>query len=105
VADPDLSPLDLAIAPNGSIVVSNEQPFGMPDVVTSVRKYEPKSGRLLRVRTAPPNSASHAACVFDGAGNPHCTAKDEIVAFDFASGRRIGTPVRFPRPHGQALQV
>jgi hypothetical protein len=40
---------------------------------------------------------------FDGAGNLYCAAKDEIVAFDFASGRCIGTPVRFPRLHGQAL--
>ena len=28
VADPELSPLDLAIAPNGNIVVSSERPFG-----------------------------------------------------------------------------
>ncbi len=28
VADPELSPLDLAIAPNGNIVVSSEHPFG-----------------------------------------------------------------------------
>jgi len=32
---------------------------------------------------------------FDGAGNLCCTAKGEIIAFDFASGRCIGTPVRF----------
>ena len=28
VRDPELSPLDLAIAPNGNIVVSSEHPFG-----------------------------------------------------------------------------
>jgi len=28
VADAELSPLDLAIAPNGNIVVSSERPFG-----------------------------------------------------------------------------
>ena len=28
VEDPELSPLDLAIAPNGNIVVSSERPFG-----------------------------------------------------------------------------
>ena len=103
--DPDLSPLDLAIAPNDSIVVSSEQPFGVPDAVTSVREYDPKSGRLLRVFSA--NGVAELSkprgLRFDGAGNLYCTAKDEIVAVEFASGRCIGTPVRFPRLHGQAL--
>jgi hypothetical protein len=40
VADPELSPLDLAIAPNGDIVVSSERPFGAPDAVTSIREYD-----------------------------------------------------------------
>jgi hypothetical protein len=40
VADPELSPLDLAIAPNGNIVVDSERPFGTADAVTSVREYE-----------------------------------------------------------------
>ena len=31
VSDPELSPLDLAIAPNGNIVVSSERPFGASD--------------------------------------------------------------------------
>jgi len=46
VTDPELSPLDLAIAPNGNIVVSSERPFGMSDaeceglmvLVTSIPK-------------------------------------------------------------------
>ena len=37
VADPELSPLDLTIAPNGHIVVGSEFPFGAPDAVTAVR--------------------------------------------------------------------
>lgn len=104
VDDPDLGPLDLAIAPNGSIVVSSEQPFGVPDVVTSVRDTT-QSGRLLHVFSA--NGVAELSkprrLRFDGAGNLYCTAKDEIVAVDFASGRCIGTPARFPRLHGQAL--
>src|SRR5579862_1842739 len=39
VTDPELSPLDLAIAPNGNIVVSSEHPFGAVDAVTNVREY------------------------------------------------------------------
>src|SRR6201998_974298 len=34
VSEPHLSPLDLAIAPNGNIVVSSERPFGALDAVT-----------------------------------------------------------------------
>lgn len=49
VADPELSPLDLTIAPSGHIVVASEFPFGAPDAVTTVREYDPDSGRLLRV--------------------------------------------------------
>lgn len=39
VSDPELSPLDLAVAPNGNIVASSEHPFGVADAVTSVREY------------------------------------------------------------------
>src|SRR5207248_2886276 len=42
--DPDLSPLDLIVAPNGNIVVSSERPFGAPDAVTTVRDMIPKAG-------------------------------------------------------------
>jgi hypothetical protein len=44
VSNPELSPLDLTIAPNGNIVVSSEPPFGALDAVTSVREYDAQSG-------------------------------------------------------------
>ena len=47
--DPELSPLDLAVAPNGNIVVSSEHPFGAADAVTSVREYDAAGGHLVRV--------------------------------------------------------
>jgi hypothetical protein len=49
VTDPELSPLDLTLAPNGNIVVASEQPFGAPDAVTSLREYDPTTGQLVRV--------------------------------------------------------
>src|SRR6204780_2398749 len=52
VSDPDLSPLDLAVAPNGNIVVSSEHPFGLADAVTSVREYGRADGHLIRVFSA-----------------------------------------------------
>src|SRR6202034_4459539 len=48
VSDPDFSPLDLAIAPNGNVVVSSEYPFGAADAVTSVREYDTTDGHLVR---------------------------------------------------------
>jgi DNA-binding beta-propeller fold protein YncE len=52
VFDPELSPLDLAVAPNGNFVVSSEHPFGLTDAVTSVREYGAADGQLIRVFTA-----------------------------------------------------
>ena len=49
VTDPELSPLDLKLAPNGNIVVASEWPFGAPDAVPTVREYDPSTGRLVRV--------------------------------------------------------
>jgi hypothetical protein len=105
VADPDLSPLDLAIAPNGNIIVSSERPFGAADAVTSVREYDPADGRLVRV-FSPGASAEFRkprGLRFGPDGILYCVAQDEVVAFDFASGRCLGTSVRFPRLYGQAL--
>lgn len=49
VTDPELSPLDLTIAPNGNIVASSEFPFGSPDAIASVGEYDTVTGHLLRV--------------------------------------------------------
>jgi hypothetical protein len=64
VFDPELSPLDLAAAPNGNIVVSSEHPFGLADAVTSVREYGATDGQLF-VSSQPvdrPSSADPAVC-------------------------------------------
>src|SRR5215470_2612049 len=49
VADAELSPLDLAVAPKGNVVVSSEHPFGATDAVTTIREYDLADGRLVRV--------------------------------------------------------
>ncbi len=105
VNDPELSPLDLAVAPNGNIVVSSEHPFGAADAVTSVREYDAADGHLVRV-FSPDGSAAFRkprGLRFGPDNNLYCVAKDEVVAFDFATGAFLGTPVRFPCLHGQAL--
>jgi hypothetical protein len=105
VSDPELSPLDLAIAPNGKIVVSSERPFGARDAVTSVREYDPADGHLVRVFS--PNTDAEfrkpRGLRFGPDGNLYCAAENEVVAFDFASGACLGAVVGLPRLNGQAV--
>src|SRR5579863_710288 len=105
VADPELSPLDLAIAPNGNIVVSSERPFGAVDAVTSVREYDTTDGHLVRVFS--PNGKAEfrkpRGLRFAPNGILYCVARDEVVGFDFASGECLGAMARLPRLNGQAL--
>lgn len=106
VSDPELSPLDLAIAPNGNVLVSSEYPFGASDAVTTIREYDPMDGRLVRV-FRPKGSGGFRrprGLRFDIDGNLYCAAQDEVIAFDFASGECFGAVVQFSRLHGQALE-
>jgi hypothetical protein len=105
VTDPELSPLDLAIAPTGNIVVSSERPFGAPDAITTVREYDAGDGRLVRIFSAAgfAEFRKPRGLRFASDGNLYCVAQDEVVAFDFASGKCLGATARFPRLNGQAL--
>ena len=105
VEDPELSPLDLAIAPNGNVIVSSEYPFGTPDAVTTVREYDRADGRLVRV-FAPDRGIGFRKPrgLRFGRGNTlYCVAQDEVVAFDFVNGICLGAVVRLPRLNGQAV--
>jgi DNA-binding beta-propeller fold protein YncE len=105
VEDPELSPLDLTVAPNGNLVVASERPFGALDAVTTVREYDPESGRLVRVFSASGLAEFRRprGLRFGADGHLYCVAQDEVVAFDFAEGRCLGAIVRFARLNGQAL--
>jgi hypothetical protein len=105
VEDPDLSPLDLAIAPNGNVVVSSEHPFGAPDAVTTIREYDRSDGRLVRV-LAPDRGVGFRkprGLRFGSDGKLYCVAQDEVVVFDFATGKSLGPVVRLPGLNGQAV--
>jgi DNA-binding beta-propeller fold protein YncE len=105
VNDPELSPLDMAIAPNGNVVVSSEYPFGAADAATTVREYNAEDGHLVRV-FRPKGQAEFRrprGLRFGPDGNLYCVTQDEVIAFDFASGECAGVVVQFPRLHGQAL--
>jgi hypothetical protein len=103
VADPELSPLDLAIAPNGNIVVSSERPFGAVDAVTSVREYDTTDGHLVRVLSPNGKAEFCRGLRFAPNGLLYCVARDEVVGFDFSSGECLGAIVRVRRLNGQAV--
>jgi hypothetical protein len=105
VRDPELSPLDLTIAPSGNIVVSSEHPFGAANAVTTIREYDHADGRLARVlvpkygvRFQKPRGLR-----FGPQARLYCVAQDEVVAFDFETGDCLGAVARLPRLNGQAV--
>jgi DNA-binding beta-propeller fold protein YncE len=105
VDDPHLSPLDLAIAPNGNILVSSEYPFGAPDAVTTIREYDAAAAHLVRV-FSPGGVAEFRkprGLRFGPDGHLYCVTRDEVVRFDFETGKCLGPIVQMPRLNGQAL--
>jgi DNA-binding beta-propeller fold protein YncE len=105
VIDPELSPLDLTIAPNGNVLVSSEWPLGDRDALTSVREYDPATGRLVRV-LVPDDSAGFRrprGLRFGPGGRLYCTTEGGVAGFDFATGSFAGPAVQLARLNGQAL--
>ena len=105
VQDPELSPLDLAIAPNDNIIVSSEHPFGAANAVTTVREYDHADGHLVRV-LAPNHGVQFRkprGLRFGPHARLYCVAQDEVVAFDFAVGNCLGAVVTLPGLNGQAV--
>jgi DNA-binding beta-propeller fold protein YncE len=105
VTEPELSPLDLKLAPNGNIVVASEWPLGADDAVASVREYDPASGQLVRV-LLPERSVGFRrprGLRFGSDGRLYCVGEDHVVAFDFSTGSFAGPIVQLNRLNGQAL--
>jgi hypothetical protein len=105
VRDPDLSPLDLAIAPGGNIVVSSEHPFGAANAVTTIREYDHADGRLVRVLVASRGARFQKprGLRFGPHGRLYCVAQDEVIAFDFGTGDCLGAVAQLRGLNGQAL--
>lgn len=105
VSDPELSPLDLAIAPGGNLVVSSEWPFGSPSAQATIREYDPSTGGLVRVLTPEPTIkfSRPRGLRFGPGGRLYCVGQDHVVAFDFPTGRFLGPIAELRRLNGQAL--
>jgi len=107
VDDPEFSPLDLTVAPNGNLVVSSEWPFGAPGANVTVREYEPSSGRLVRV-LAPDASVGFArprGLRLTSDDRLYCVGKDHVVAYEFSTGTFLGAVVELTGLNGQAIVV
>ncbi len=105
VRDPELSPLDLAVAPSGNIVVSSEHPFGAADAVTTIREYYHADGRLVRV-LVPDDGVRFQkprGLRFGPHARLYCVAQDEVIAFDFETGDCLGAVATLPGLNGQAV--
>jgi hypothetical protein len=107
VHDPELSPLDLAVAPNGNLVVSSEWPFRAPNATATVREYRPSNGELVRV-LSPPASVGFArprGLRFAGADRLYCVGQHHVVAFQFSTGAFLGVVAQLTDLNGQAVVV
>jgi sugar lactone lactonase YvrE len=106
VNDPELSPLDMTIAPNGNIVVSSEWPFGARAAVSSVREYDSKSGRLVRVLEPGPLAPfrNPRGLRFGPHGTLWCVGRDGVECFDYRAGVSSGRVVRLTSLFGQAVE-
>ncbi|SDG37529.1 hypothetical protein [Paraburkholderia phenazinium] len=105
ITDDSVSPLDLAIGPNGNVLVSSEFPFGKPDAVCTIREYDRSTGNLVRVFRVDPEMSFHRprGLRFGPEGYLYCVARDSVVAFDFADGRCLGPVVEMSKLNGQAI--
>jgi hypothetical protein len=105
VTDPELSPLDLTIAPNGHILVASEFPFGASDAIPSVREYDGATGHLVRVLVPDPSLDFRRPRGLRFGPNDHlyCVGESHVVAFDFSAGGFLGPVVKLSRLNGQAL--
>jgi DNA-binding beta-propeller fold protein YncE len=105
VNDAELSPLDLAIAPDGNLVVSSEWPFGSPSASATIRVYDPSTGRLVRVLRPDPavKFTRPRGLRFAPGGQLYCVGRDHVVAFDFPTGKFLGVVAELQRLNGQAV--
>jgi DNA-binding beta-propeller fold protein YncE len=105
VSDPELSPLDLTIAPSGNLIISSEWPFGSPSATATIREYDPSTGTLVRVLTPDPEVrfTRPRGLRFGPGGHLYCVGQNHVIAFDFPTGKFLGVSAELSRLNGQAV--
>ena len=105
VEDPEFSPLDMTVAPSGNLVVNSEWPFGAPRANTTVREYDPSSGRLVRVLSPDPSLgfASPRGLRLTSDDRLYCVGRDHIVVYEFSTGTFLGAVAELEGLNGQAV--
>jgi DNA-binding beta-propeller fold protein YncE len=105
VSDPELSPLDLTIAPSGNLVVSSEWPFGSSAATATIREYDRSTGELVRVLAPDPavEFTRPRGLRFAPDGRLYWVGRDQVIAFDFLTGRFLGVVAELHRLNGQAV--
>jgi hypothetical protein len=107
IKDPEFSPLDMTVAPNGNLVVNSEWPFGAPSAQVTVREYDPKNGQLVRVLSPDPSVgfAKPRGLRLTADDRLYCVGRDHIVAYEFSTGRFLGVVAELEGLNGQAVVV
>jgi DNA-binding beta-propeller fold protein YncE len=107
IKDPELSPLDMTVAPDGNLVVNSEWPFGARGAHVTVREYDPNNGRLLRVLSPDPSVgfAKPRGLRLTSDDRLYCVGKDHVVRYEFSTGRFLGVVAELEGINGQAVVV
>jgi DNA-binding beta-propeller fold protein YncE len=107
ISDAELSPLDLTISPEGTLLVSSEWPFGTPDAVVSVREYDALTGQLVRILAPDPSLGFRRprGLRLIPEGRLYWVGEEHVVAFDYPSGEFQGASIRLERLNGQAVAI
>jgi hypothetical protein len=94
--DPDLSPFDLIVAPNGQRRRVQRASVRCARRRHDRPEYDPESGLLVRVFSTKGLAAFRKprGLRFGLDGNLYCVPQDEVVAFDFTSGRCLSSSFR-----------
>ena len=73
--------------------------------MTTIREYDVRDGRLVRVFSPNGKAAFHKprGLRFTSGGLLYCVARDEVVSFDFITGKCLGPVAQLLRLNGQAL--